>query len=284
MSLGVEDTIIVSPRVSVVGGMSVDWQTMSEARDYLNKQFVDLPLGSSSGVNPQAGLFYSASGGGLFRLTLARKTRFPSLSNRYSYKFGTAIPNPDLKPEHSLTLESGYQGTLGPKTSFQASVFYSRINDLIQQFYLKPNLSQQQNIGSVSHAGVELDARTRVLKAVELGASYAFLRRENLSDPATPLLFVPRHKGAITATAEPTAFLRLTGDVSLEASRTIQNESGRYIEVPSFTTANVKATWIIRRQLDAEVSVLNAFDKYYWVVDGYPEPGRIVMVNLRCRF
>jgi iron complex outermembrane receptor protein len=123
-----------------------------------------------------------------------------------------------------------------------------------------------------------------MLKAVTLGASYAFLRREILSDPATPLLFVPRHKGAITATVEPAAFLRLTGDVSLEGGRKIQNESGRYLDVPSFATANAKATWIIRRQLDAEVSLLNAFDKSYWVVDGYPEPGRIVMVNLRCRF
>jgi iron complex outermembrane receptor protein len=284
MSLGVEDTIVVSPRVSMVGGISVDRQTMTTARDYLNKQFIDQPLSSSSGVNPQAGLFVSAPGGGLLRLTLARKTRFPSLSNRYSYKFGTAVPNPDLAPERSTTLESGYQGTLGRQTSFQASVFYSRIADLIQTFYLQPNLSQQQNIGRVSHAGVELDARTRLLKAVELGASYAFIRRENLSAPTIPLVFVPRHKGVITATVEPAAFLRLTGDVNLEGGRTIQNESGRYLDVPSFATANVKATWIIHKQLDAEVSVLNATDKNYWVVDGFPEPGRIVMVNLRCRF
>ena len=284
VSVGFEDTMALSPRVSVVGGISVDRQTMSKAQDYQNKQFIDLRHGSSSGVNPQVGLFYGVPNGGQVRFTVARKTRFPSISNRYSYKFGTALPNPDLKPENAVTVESGYQGTLGPKTSFQASVFYSRIDDLIQNFTLAPNLVQYQNIGRASNAGIELDARTRAVKTVELGANYTFLRRENLSDPTVPIVNTPRHKGMITATAQPVTFLRLSGDISFEAGRRTQNESGRYMDVPSFATASAKATWIIRKHLEAEVSALNAFDKLYWVVDGYPEAGRMVMATIRVRF
>ena len=283
-SIGVEDTIAVSSRVSMVGGISFDHQTMTKAQDYQNKQFLDLARGSSSGVNPQIGLFYGLTNGGQVRFTVARKTRFPSISNRYSYRFGTAVPNPYLKPENAVTFESGYQGTLGPKTSFQASVFYSRIADLMQSINLAPNLIQFQNIGRASNAGFELDARTRAVKAVELGANYTFLERKNLSDPTVPIVNTPRHKGMITATAQPAAFLRLSGDITYEAGRRTQSESGRYLDVPSFATANAKATWVIRKQLDLEVSVLNAFDKLYWVVDGYPEAGRMVMATIRFRF
>ncbi len=127
----------------------------------------------------------------------------PSLKDRYSYKMGTAVPNPDLAAEHNLTFEGGYQGALGPKSSFQASVFYSRIDDMIQRFYLQPNLSQLRNIGEASSAGIELDARTRVVPRLDLGANYTFLDRDNISDPATPLVDAPRHKGRVSGDGAP---------------------------------------------------------------------------------
>jgi iron complex outermembrane receptor protein len=208
----------------------------------------------------------------------------PSLKDRYSYKFGTAVPNPDLKAEHNLTLEGGYQGTLGPKTSFQASVFCSRIDDLIQRFYLQPNLMQLRNIGLASHAGVELDARTQLVPRVDLGANYTFLRRENLSDPLTPLVDAPRHKGRVSLTGTIAPALHAVASLEFESGRRTQNEAGRFLDVPSFATANLKGIWTIRRQVDAELSLLNAFDKYYWVSDGYPEAGRTVLATLRYKF
>ena len=49
----------------------------------------------------------------MVRATVSQKTRLPSMKDRYSYKFGTAMPNPELKPERSTTVETGYQGALG---------------------------------------------------------------------------------------------------------------------------------------------------------------------------
>ena len=39
-----------------------------------------------------------------------------------------------------------------------------------------------------------------------------------------------------------------------------------------------------RERLAAELALLNAFDKFYWVADGYSEPGRTVMATLRFRY
>jgi iron complex outermembrane recepter protein len=284
VSLGVEDTIAFSPTLSVVAGISGDRQTTSVAETLQKGQVVDLPLGTTSGINPQAGLFYSLSGTGTIRLTVSHKTRLPSLKDRYSFKFGTAIPNPDLKPERSTTVETGYQGALGAKTSFQASVFYSYINDLVQRFYVQPNLSQQRNIGRASSAGFEADIRSRMWRRVEIAFNYTYLDRDNLSDPATPLVDTPAHKGLASVTVEPVQPLRLMGYVDFEAGRQTLNEAGHLYEVGSIATLGAKATWTIRAQVDVELAAANITDRNYWLAEGYPEAGRTILTSLRFRF
>lgn len=292
VSVGVEDTVVIGPQWSFVAGVGADWQATTRAQDYQNKQIIDLlatcksngtACGDANGVNPQVGVFYAAPTG-LIRFTVSRKTRMPSLKDRYSYKMGTAVPNPDLKSEHNLTVEAGYQGTLGAKASFQASVFYSRINDLIQKYYLAANLSQLRNVGEASNAGIELDARTQVVPHVDLGANYTYLQRKNLSDPATPLVDSPKHKGRVSVTGTIVPALRVIAGIDFEAGRRTQNEASTYFDVPSFATANAKVAYTFRSKLDAEIGVMNAFDKYYWVADGYPEPGRTVLGTVRYRF
>lgn len=292
VSAGVEDTIVLGAAASLVAGIGIDRQVTTRAQDFQGGAIRDLledcraggeSCGGSSGVNPQVGFFYSVPTG-LVRVTLARKTRMPSLKDRYSYRFGTAVPNPDLKAERNLTLEAGYQGTLGSMTAFHASAFYSRIDDLIQRFVLAPNLSQLRNIGEASHAGFEFDVRSQAVRRFDLGATYTFLDRTNLSDPDVPRIDAPRHKGRVSATAEILPSLRLLAAVDLEAGRRTQNEGGTLFSVPSFATVGVKGVWSIVRQVDVELGVLNAFDAHCWVADGYPEAGRSVVSNLRWRF
>jgi iron complex outermembrane recepter protein len=291
-SVGVEDTITLSPRLSLVAGLGADWQATTRALDYQKAQVLDLlatcaasgtSCGDAHGVNPQAGLFYAVPSG-LVRLTVSRKTRMPSMKDRYSYKFGTAVPNPDLAAEHNLTTEAGYQGALGAKSSFQAAVFYSRIDDLIQRFVLSANLSQLRNIGRASHKGVELDVRTRAIPMVELSATYSFLARRNISDPSVPLVDAPRHKATLSAIVAPLASLRVVVGIDGEAGRRTMNEAGTYYNVPSFSTTSLKAAWTVHRALDLEIGVLNLFDRSYWMMDGYPEAGRTVLATARCRF
>jgi len=292
LSFGVEDTLTVGSKVSLVGGMSGDWQATTRAQDCQKSQVIDLlancqangtSCGDANGVNPQVGLFYAVPTG-LVRFTVARKTRMPSLKDRYSYKFGTAVPNPDLKAEHNLTFETGYQGTLGGRTSFQASVFYSRIDDMIQRFYIQPNVSQNRNVGEASNAGFELDARTWLVARLDLGANYTFLERKNISDPATPLIDAPRHKGRVAVTGTITSWMRVIAGLDFEAGRRTQNEAGTYLDVPSFATAGLKGSWTILGKVNAELALLNAFDEHYWVADGYPEAGRTVLASLRWTF
>lgn len=290
LSLGVEDTIALSPRLSLVAGLGADWQATTKAQDYQKGKVIDLTescsgdaCGNASGFNPQVGLFHALPSG-LARVTLSRKTRMPTLNNRYSYKMGTAIPNPSLDPEQSLLVEAGYDGALGARTTFQAAVFYGRITDLIQSVVIAPNLSQMRNIGRVAQAGVEAGVRTRLPRGVVLSATYTFLDRDNLSDPDVRLVETPSHRAAVSATVPVFPPFSLSGFVQFEADRLAQNQSGRYLDAPSFAEVSVKGVWTVRGRLDLEASVHNLFDADYWIADGYPEPGRTVLVGARWRF
>jgi iron complex outermembrane receptor protein len=290
ISLGIEDTVVLTPRLSLVTGLGADWQTTTKAQDYQRGQQIDLKAscsgdacGNAGGINPQIGLF-QALPSGLARLTLSRKTRLPTLNNRYSYRMGTAIPNPGLDPEHSLLAEAGYDGALGPGTTFQAAVFYGRITDLIQSVVIAPNLSQLQNIGRVSQAGLEADLRTRLPHGVLLSATYTFLDRNNLSDPDVRLVETPRHKATVSAAVPVLPQVSLSAFVQFEADRLAQNSAGRYMDAPSFAEVSLKGVWTIGGRLDVEASVHNLFDADYWIADGYPEPGRTLLVGARVRF
>ena len=290
LSIGVEDSVTVSPRLSLVAGVGADWQSTTKAQDFQKGKIIDLTAscsgdacGNTSGVNPQVGLFHALPSG-LARLTVSRKTRMPTLNNRYSYKLGTAIPNPALDPEHSLLVEAGYDGSLGKRATFQAAVFYGRITDLIQSVVISPNLSQMQNIGRVSQAGFEADVRARLARGVVMSANYTFLDRNNLSDPEILLVETPRHKAAVSATVPVLPQLNVMTFVQFEADRLAQTQSGRYLDVPSFAEVSLKGVWTVRGRLDLEASVHNLFDADYWIADGYPEPGRTVLVGARWKF
>jgi iron complex outermembrane receptor protein len=282
-SVGVEDSIVLSSRLSVVAGIGYDRQTTTKAQGIEQGAVVDLPRGTTSGVNPQVGIFWGVPSG-MLRLTVSGKTRLPSMKDRYSYKFGTAVPNPLLEPERSITYEAGYQGALGSRTTLQASLFYSDINDLIQRFVLGPNLSQQRNVGEASAAGVEADLRTTPWRAVEIAGSYSYLNRKNISSPATPLTETPRHKGLVSVTAGPFARVRGMVSVDVEAGRETLNEGGHYFDVPSFAVLNAKVSWNVTSGLAIDLSGLNLADRSYWVVDGYPESGRVVRLSASYRF
>jgi iron complex outermembrane receptor protein len=282
-SFGAEDSIVVSSQVSLVVGIGYDRQTTTKAQGMEQGVVVDLPRGTTSGLNPQAGLFWSVRSG-MVRATLSQKTRLPSMKDRFSYKFGTAIPNPLLNPERATTLETGYQGAVGSRTSLQASVFYSRITDLIQRFALGPNLSQQQNVGSASSAGLEVDIRHRVRQQFEVAGNYTFLNRENLSSPAVPPTETPRHKGLLSATVGPYHRLRGMVSVDVESGRQTLNEGGHYFDVPSFAVLHAKLSCTVYRGLDVDVSGSNLTDRNYWTADGYPEAGRMVRLSMNYRF
>jgi iron complex outermembrane receptor protein len=121
-------------------------------------------------------------------------------------------------------------------------------------------------------------------RALEIAGSYTLLDRDNISSPSTPLTETPRHKGLVSVTAGPFARLRGMVSVEFEAGRETLNEGGHYYDVPAFAVVNAKVSWNVAGQLDIDVSGLNLSDRNYWVIDGYPEAGRVIRFAASWRF
>lgn len=229
----------------------------------------------------QAGLFHDWSPAARLYATVARKSRLPTLKDRYSQRLGTYVENPALRPEESINYELGYEGLPWAGTRAEAAVFFSDITDKIQSVgNVAGTLSQMQNVGEVRAAGVELGLDAVLSHWLEVGGSYTFVDLDNRSDPATRLTDVPRHKLVAHAVLRPAEAWELVALAQHDSSRWASNT----VRLSGFTTLSLKAAYALRKDVSVEAGVSNLADKNYALADGFPSPGRMWFANAEYRF
>lgn len=283
-SLGVEDLITVAE----------GWQlALGAARHGLRPDSVfnrssayGLPA-SSDASNLQAGLFHDLDASSRLYGTLSRKTRLPTLKDRYSQRLGSYVENPALGAERSLNFELGYQGRPTQGLALEAALFHSRVDDRIQSVFVAGGSScsastpcQVRNVGETRVVGLELSLRARLGAAVDLGGNFTLLDDKNLSDPAVRSLGVPKRK--FFAFAQ----WRLLVHWTLQA--TVEHNSARWasntLQLPGYTVAGLKLSWQPVPALTLEVGIENLADKLYELDAGYPSAGRTAHAQARWTF
>ncbi|GAB4028786.1 TonB-dependent receptor plug domain-containing protein [Spirosoma koreense] len=280
LSLGVEDVIALGDRVSVVPGISYNSRQSLQAENYnsTTKTISPFPGNNSGALNAQAGLFYSPSGQRQFSFTVAKKTRFATVKDRYSYRMGAAIPNPNLKAESALHLEAAFADQWSKYLSLQASAFYSRLTDAIQQVNnVQPNVYQFQNTGLAQFYGGDVSLKIPVSPAFQAGVQYSYIHRENLSNPDLKFIDVPDHKVFVYAQTQLLRRVALVGSVEYDSDR---YSTSYGTQAARFMVANAKGSVRLQRYVSLEGGVNNLFDRNYALAEGFPEPGRNFFVNL----
>lgn len=218
---------------------------------------------------------------------LSRKTRFPTLKDRYSYRLGSALPNPTLAAEESDNLELGATGRFGG-LNVRAALFRSDLADAIETVTLAPTACtrppcfQLQNIGEARHEGAELSADVTIGEGTRIAAHYTYLDRDNRSRPDLKPIDTPQH----------VAFASLDRRLAdgLRALVSVRHESGRYSatdgarRTASFNVVDANIDWSITRQLSLQAGVLNAGDTLYAYEEGFPEAGRTWFATLGVRY
>lgn len=287
-SVALEDTITLTDRWHVVAGASYDWQIAQEAEDYDSNTGIisDFPTEDTSVFNPQIGFYHNFSDTDTAYVTIARKSRLASLKDRYSYRMGTALPNPGLDPEIAVNYDVGYKGTFDNIT-FQSAIFYSDVKDYIQSVVVPDpddpasTLNQNQNVGEVQLYGAEVDLAARFTNSLDGGLGYTYTGWNNRSN-AEKITNIPKHK--IRAYAHYTLWekLGLTVDADHYAGRYSSSDGNR--KTRSFTIANVKADYALFNGFKLEAGINNIFDKNYEVEEGYPEEGASFFANVTFRY
>jgi iron complex outermembrane receptor protein len=248
--------------------------------------------GKKSATDAQAGLFYDWSLQTRFYATVAKKTRLPSLQDRYNSAFGRYVENPNLQPEESLNYEIGYQGTPWRATKAEAAIFYSEVEDKIQTWYPNPqlpcaaaedpdpNVCQQRNVGKVRYPGIELSLRSQLSSQLEVGGNFTYLDPENISNPETKVTDVPKRKLTVHTLYRPIDALDIVAFVENSSDRWVSNT----VKLGNYTTLNLKGAYRPTKALTLEAGVNNTTDKDYSFSNGFPQPGRMWFANTSYRF
>jgi iron complex outermembrane receptor protein len=317
LSIGIQDAITLSPKLSAIVGFSADYLNGIKAEDINEdtKPSSAVPfqceaslaggdpsscLADDWAYNPLASISYSVSKSGSVYFSFARKSHFATMKDRYSYKNGKAIPNPTIKPEHGNNWGLGYSHVFPFKTTMiQLELFRSDVYDAIQQAYIPaefpdqcPELSEdtcQQtiNVGEELHQGVEFSIRSNPLSRLTVNANYTFLNRDISGPPNAVDVFptgTPMHKIVATGNLRLPREIMLMGSVRYESGRVDTNNSGDLVPASNYATVDFGGIIPVVKGMDLQVGARNLFDRFYYYREGFPEAGRNWYLNMRYRF
>jgi iron complex outermembrane recepter protein len=284
MTYAAENILQLSPQLSVLAGVGYYTRIGIKAEDYDSSKdsVYNFPTSNDKSFNYQVGLFYRLMQSQSVYLTIARKSRFATMKDRYSYRFGTAIPNPWLHSENSLNTEIGYSGRIN-YIQWSASLFYNFIDNTIQRVdNVEPGIYQLQNTGKAEFRGIEYNIRWQFYSMFSIGSSYSFIEQKNISNPDVKFVDVPKNKVTGFLKAEIPGVFFAMFDVEYNSKR-FSTSDGLYTAA-AYTIFNLNAEYNIIKFLSIRAGVNNLFDKLYYITEGYPEEGRTINFSLIYRF
>ncbi|OFX28336.1 MAG: hypothetical protein A2033_05940 [Bacteroidetes bacterium GWA2_31_9] len=279
-SFGIEDEYLPFNKLKLIPGISYNMRNSLITDDYNSKtkEITKLPENRNYATNAQIAMYYKLSNNVNLSLTTANKTRFATMKDRYSYKMGRAIPNPDLKAESAMNYEVASHIKIIEKITFEPAIFYSQLNNTIQMVdNVQPGISQQQNTGKAEFYGADFTFGYKVLKNLMINANYTYIQRNNVYNPDIKFTDVPNHK--IFAYIDYFPIKKLEFVLSTEYNSKRFSTSYGTVS-PDFMIINSHISYIFAKYFKVETGINNILDKNYYLIEGYPEEGRNVYFSL----
>jgi iron complex outermembrane receptor protein len=221
---------------------------------------------------------------------VARRARFPSLRERFSSAFGRRTPNPTLGPESAWIGQVGGRLRLWRRRlSITTTVFSALVDGLIDERRPctddRPECQtlQQQNVGRVLQAGLELGVRLRAPHGIVARVAYQYLYSRALAetDEATLTGRAP-HRAYAELVYTPWRYLELRTALRVQGPL-----ESRHPDTGLVKTLDPYALWDARVTLgpwhgmSLYVSATNLLDSLHVTEVALPGPGRIVWVGAR---
>lgn len=294
-SIGIEDTHAFTDKLSLVTGVSYDRRKNIEAlRIENNGQANEFESGKAQAWNPQAGIFYRPTEDSEIHATVARKSRFATIKDRFSTRFGIAVQNPGLDTETSTNYEIGASGFVTPELRLQGAVFYYNTKDMIQEVAVGTGCLQGsgcvqfQNISKVITTGIELGATYKPSEDVEIGANYTYLDRDNKTSAYT-LIGVPHNKLFAYGKWNVNSALTLVASLDAADGNSLSRKNGNsntaaWFGTSGYALVNLKGTYLINQDWTADLGINNMLDKNYAYMEGFYLQGRNMFVNVTRKF
>lgn len=245
----------------------------------------------------QGGVFWDINPNHQVYLTVAKKTRMPTMRDRFRVGVGndggiTRMPNPDLKPEKAMHYEIGWRGTIHNKMKVGAALFHSEVKDLIAEGTVSDprnpgdTIPQNQNIDKTAFQGVEISVDFAATQWLTFGGNFSYvdwkIRKSASSDPIQKITSLPDTKANGYMIITPIEGLSLIPRVEYIAESYFS--SNRKEKTDDFALAHFKATYDFLEYFTIEAGVNNIFDTHYEYEEGYSMPGRTFYVGMTFTF
>lgn len=295
-SIAAEDTFHATDKLDFVGGISYDRMSIVKAEEFGGTPVPKLytnPLADGDAFNWQMAAICRQSDASEFHASISSRTRFPTLFELYSTRFGDAIANPDLKAEGATNYEVGWAGRPTETLKLGGSLFYSDLKDVIQGVAVPlpgdptKTTHQNQNVGDGRYYGVELYGEWEALANLTLGARYTYLHRQ-LTDPIRPELRpvgTPDHSAYLYAEWLPWEDLTVSPGVELYSSRwSTDRLENNFFQTKGFALVNLTMNYRLRENMSFDFGVRNILDTDYQLADGFPEAGRTFFLSSAVTF
>ncbi len=258
-------------RVIITAAPELEWKPLSSLALLAGVQLdVEVPVALEAqpgvGVGPLLSAVLEPADTLSFSLTVARRTRFPTLRERFSEAMGFRLPNAALRPEAAWHF--GATAKWRPVTSLQLELsgWNAEVTDLIAAVRVEGGLEQLRNVSQARLAGGEL--------AMGWRSTYGRVRAGYVLQSVGALEYRPTHQAVVDAAATPWPWLELWAGVRVMSERTFTHPDTRVL-----STLPPAAVLDARLELGpANVRgwfrVTNVFDADYSTEYGFPMPGR----------
>ncbi len=287
-SIAIENTFTATDKLDLVAGLSHDANGLNKAQEFnATAGLFEYPTGSSDATNLQGAAHWEYATDRQLRGVISSRTRFPTIFERFSTRFGSAIPNPSLEPERAVNYELGWSAQLSDRFDLSTALFYADVEDMIQTVIVVPNpqQTQTQNVGDGEFYGVELGVRAQLSDKLGLAANYTHLERE-INDPLQPnfeVVGAPDDSAFVALTYEPTDKLTITPSLELASDRWAEVGTA-FIRTGDYSLLNLQVQYRGSDSWEIAAGGSNLTDENFELAFGYPEAGRHVYVRLRLNF
>lgn len=284
-SFGAEYSIQPMEKLTWVIGASYDKNKVDKAEYRSGGALGEYDKYDSDAFNPETALYYKLDESTTLYGSIAKKSNMPSLTERYSTKFGKYTPNPELKAERAINYEIGVEKNFANTHVAKVALFLSKADDYIASVDLA-STRQYQNIGKEEHKGFELSLDSFWLDNLTTNFSYTYIDAEVKDNALNPYVTdIPKHSFVGKIKYSPIAVLDIIPALRYESERYINSEAiyGDY-KTKDYFLMDLKVAYRVIKNLEVAVGVKNIFDKNYFYDYGYPEEGRSYYANFRYTF
>lgn len=288
-ALALEHEWQATERLTLTPGYSYTVQDGKQAENLVNGVLVPFAVGKADAENAQLSAAWELTPQSSLIAGVSRKTRFPTIKDRFSFRMGSAIPNPELGPERALHYELGVTQR-SARWGMRAAVFQSDLDDAIENVTIAANLCtapnptcfQQRNIGEQRNRGFEISFDFTPIDSLRFDVQASLLDRDNRSSPKLRPTDTPEQKYRYAVEWKPVSQWILRADAQRESKRFSTTDGARVAQ--SFTLINAFVRYLPLPDIGVEIGGRNLGDELYAYQEGFFEAGRTWLAQIDYRY